>query len=54
MKNKRLLSYSKSRKLTEKELEDISAGGGSSKGTLEATHSPQGGSDVFADCMMDM
>ena len=54
MKQERILAHQLSRRLELEELEQVSAAGGTSVVTSNATYSRQGGVDVNADVNIDM
>ena len=54
MKNQRILSYKMSRKLSEKDLQSISAGGMTNVATANGTYSSQTGWDTGIDVTIDL
>ena len=54
MKNERILSYTMSQKLTEEDLQSISAAGTTSVATANGTYTPQSGWDAGIDVTIDM
>jgi hypothetical protein len=53
MKNERTLSYSRSQKLTEADLQCVSAAGATIHGTVEVTYKSGSGWDSVADATSD-
>ncbi len=53
MKNERTLSYSRSQKLTEADLQSVSAASGTIHGTVEVTYHSGAGWDTAADISND-